>query len=81
MNVLDVRDAAAWSDLLEGADAVLHLAAMVGAGATADDLPLYAGHNDLGTAAVLAAMHARRVDRFVQASSMVVYGEGRYVCP
>ncbi|NHA67434.1 NAD-dependent epimerase/dehydratase family protein [Phycicoccus flavus] len=81
VHVLDVRDVAAWSDLLEGADAVLHLAAMVGAGASADDLPLYAGHNDLGTAAVLSAMHARGVDRFVQASSMVVYGEGRYTCP
>lgn len=78
---LDVRDAAAWAHLLRGADAVVHLAAMVGAGATAADLPLYAGHNDLGTAALLAAMHAEGVDRFVQASSMVVYGEGRYTCP
>jgi dTDP-L-rhamnose 4-epimerase len=60
---------------------VVHLAAMVGAGMTASDLPLYAGHNDLGTASVLAAMHERGVGRFVQASSMVVYGEGRYTCP
>ena len=43
--------------------------------------PTYAAHNDLGTAALLAAMPTRGVDRLVLASSMVVYGEGRYVCP
>ena len=81
VHVLDVREAASWSDLLQGVDVVVHLAAMVGAGASAADLPLYAGHNDHGTAALLAAMHAGGVGRFVQASSMVVYGEGRYTCP
>jgi dTDP-L-rhamnose 4-epimerase len=78
---LDVRDAARWADLLDGVDVVCHQAAMVGAGVTVADLPLYAGHNDLGTAALLAAMHDREVDRLVLASSMVVYGEGRYSCP
>jgi len=78
---LDVRDAAAWTDLLRGVDAVCHQAAVVGAGVRVADLPAYAGHNDLGTAALLAAMHEAGVDRLVLASSMVVYGEGRYVCP
>ncbi|MDN5893043.1 MAG: NAD-dependent epimerase/dehydratase family protein [Nocardioides sp.] len=78
---LDVRDAAEWTDLLRGVDAVCHQAAMVGAGARVADLPDYAGHNDLGTATLLAAMHQAGVGRLVQASSMVVYGEGRYVCP
>lgn len=81
VHVLDTRRAAQWAHLFEGIDVVVHLAAMVGAGATASDLPLYAGHNDLGTAAVLAVMHDRGVRGFVQASSMVVYGEGRYRCP
>ena len=54
---------------------------MVGAGVRVGDLPDYAGHNDLGTAALLAAMHEAGVDRLVLASSMVVYGEGRYTCP
>ena len=53
---------------------------MVGAGVTVADLPSYAGHNDLGTAVLLAAMHDRGVDALVLASSMVVYGEGRYAC-
>ncbi len=67
--------------LLDGVGVVCHQAAMVGAGLTPRDLPLYAGHNDLGTAVVLAAMAAAGVDRLVLASSMVVYGDGRYACP
>ena len=57
-----------------------HQAALVGAGVRVADLPDYASHNDLGTAALLAAMHEADVDRLVLASSMVVYGEGRYAC-
>lgn len=80
VHVLDVRDSGDWVELLSGVDVVCHLAAMVGAGVTVADLPLYAAHNDLGTAALLAAMAQAGVSRFVQASSMVVYGEGRYTC-
>jgi dTDP-L-rhamnose 4-epimerase len=79
-HLLDVRDADAWRDLLRGVDAVCHQAAVVGAGVDVGDLPEYAAHNDLGTAALLAAMHQAGVRRLVLASSMVVYGEGRYVC-
>jgi dTDP-L-rhamnose 4-epimerase len=78
---LDLRDADAWPDLLDGIDAVCHQAAVVGAGVRVGDLPAYAGHNDLGTAVLLAAMHEAGVRRLVLASSMVVYGEGRYTCP
>ncbi len=78
---LDVRDAQTWADLLDGVDAVCHQAALVGAGVRVDDLPHYAAHNDLGTTALLAAMHDAGVGRLVLASSMVVYGEGRYRCP
>ena len=81
LHVLDVRDAADWAHLLDGVDVVCHQAALVGAGVTVADLPEYAAHNDLGTAALLAAMSARGVRRLVLASSMVVYGEGRYACP
>jgi dTDP-L-rhamnose 4-epimerase len=53
---------------------------MVGLGVDLQDLPAYVGHNDLGTAALLAAMDRAGVGRLVLASSMVVYGEGRYRC-
>jgi dTDP-L-rhamnose 4-epimerase len=78
---LDVRDALQWVELLRGVDAVCHQAAIVGAGVRVADLPSYASHNDLGTAALLAAMHEAGVGSLVLASSMVVYGEGRYECP
>ncbi|HSE71129.1 MAG TPA: NAD-dependent epimerase/dehydratase family protein [Nocardioidaceae bacterium] len=78
---VDVRDAAEWAGLLRGVDVVSHQAAMVGAGVSVGDLPHYAAHNDLGTAALLAAMHQAGVGRLVLASSMVVYGEGGYRCP
>jgi hypothetical protein len=78
---VDVRDAARWTDLLHGVDVVCHQAAVVGAGVRVADLPAYADHNDLGTAALLAAMHEAGVSALVLASSMVVYGEGRYTCP
>ena len=77
----DVRDADALDRLLGDVDVVCHQAAMVGNGVDAQDLPGYASHNDVGTAVLLAAMARAGVDRLVLASSMVVYGEGRYACP
>jgi dTDP-L-rhamnose 4-epimerase len=77
----DVRDPDVWPGLLRGVDVVCHQAAMVGAGIRTDDLPGFASHNDLGTAVLLAAMAQSGVSRLVLASSMVVYGEGRYSCP
>jgi dTDP-L-rhamnose 4-epimerase len=77
----DVRDPDLLPGVLRGVDAVCHQAAMVGHGVDPSDAPLYAAHNDHGTAVLLAAMHAANIRRLVLASSMVVYGEGRYTCP
>ncbi|QNP68092.1 NAD-dependent epimerase/dehydratase family protein [Streptomyces roseirectus] len=76
----DVRDEEAVADALRGVDAVCHLAAMVGLGKDFADAPAYVGCNDLGTAVLLAGMAEAGVGRLVLASSMVVYGEGRYAC-
>ena len=55
---------------------------MVGLGVDLDDIADYVAHNDLGTAVLLRALAARRLrGPLVLASSMVVYGEGRYRCP
>lgn len=78
---VDVTDAERLAPLLDGVDVVCHQAAMVGAGVTPADMPLFARHNDLGTAVLLATMAATRCSRLVFASSMVVYGDGRYTCP
>lgn len=78
---VDVRHADALAPLLDGVDLVCHQAAMVGAGLDAADAPGYGSHNDFATAVLLAQMFAAGVRRLVLASSMVVYGQGRYDCP
>lgn len=81
LTVADVRDPAAVARALAGVDTVCHQAAMVGLGVDLDDAPQYAGCNDLGTAVLLSEMARAGVRRLILASSMVVYGEGRYDCP
>jgi dTDP-L-rhamnose 4-epimerase len=78
---VDVRDAAGVAALLDGVDVVCHQAAVVGAGVDAADAPSYGSHNDYGTAVLLAEMFAAGCRKLVLASSMVVYGQGRYDCP
>ena len=78
---VDVRDGEALAPLLAGVDLVCHQAAMVGAGVNAADAPAYGGHNDYATTVLLAQMFAAGIRRLVLASSMVVYGQGRYACP
>jgi len=77
----DVRDPAAVAGALLGVDAVSHQAAMVGLGVDLEDLPGYVAHNDVGTAILLRELaRSAFAGRLVLASSMVVYGEGRYTC-
>jgi len=77
-NVVEVD---AWRAALPGVDAVCHQAAKVGLGVDFADVSDYVGDNDVGTAAGLWTMHeAGFRGRLVLASSMVVYGEGRYRC-
>lgn len=77
----DVGDPHQAARALRGIDVVCHQAAMVGLGVDIGDAPEYVRHNDLATAVLLRAM-ARDggAHRLVLASSMVVYGEGRYRC-
>jgi dTDP-L-rhamnose 4-epimerase len=77
----DVRDAGLVDRALDGVDAVCHQAAMVGVGVDVQDLPEYVSINEFGTAVLLAGMARAGIGRLVLASSMVVYGEGRYECP
>jgi dTDP-L-rhamnose 4-epimerase len=81
VHLVDVRDAAGLASLLAGVDVVCHQAAVVGAGVDAADAPSYGSHNDYGTTVLLAEMFAAGCRRLVLASSMVVYGQGRFDCP
>ncbi|TNC23691.1 NAD-dependent epimerase/dehydratase family protein [Amycolatopsis alkalitolerans] len=67
-------------ELLSEVDAVCHQAAVVGHGLDPSDAPMYTLNNDYATAVLLAEMHASGVAKLILASSMVVYGEGRYSC-
>lgn len=81
LRVADLRDADAVAHAVSDVDAVCHQAARVGLGVDPDDVADYVSDNDLGTAVLLRALWRRRfAGRLVVASSMVVYGEGRYRC-
>ncbi|MFI5694194.1 NAD-dependent epimerase/dehydratase family protein [Kribbella sp. NPDC051586] len=76
----DIRDADRVTDALQRIDTVIHLAAKVGLGVHLDDIDDYVSTNSLGTAVLLKALAHSKVRHLVYASSMVVYGEGRYDC-
>jgi dTDP-L-rhamnose 4-epimerase len=74
----DIQDGAALRRAIRGVDSVVHLAAMVGVGQSMYEVADYTAVNDLGTAILMQALLERPVGRLVVASSMSVYGEGRY---
>ncbi|SDU78051.1 NAD-dependent epimerase/dehydratase family protein [Jiangella alkaliphila] len=81
LRVADLRDADAVAHAVSDVDAVCHQAARVGLGVDLGDVAEYVSDNDLGTAVLLRALWRRSfAGRLVVASSMVVYGEGRYRC-
>lgn len=66
---------------MDGCEAVIHCAARLGVERSFADPSLFVRENTLGTALVLEAARAMRVNRVVIASSMGVYGEGMCECP
>ncbi len=79
----DVRDADAVGRALDGCEAVVHLAAVVGVGQSMYEIRRYVEHNTLGCATLLEGVVERRdrIGRLVVASSMSIYGEGQYTDP
>lgn len=79
----DVRNLGARPELLEGIDAVYHLAAETGTGQSMYRIAHYVDVNEMGTAALLEAIARceRRPRKLVLASSRAIYGEGAYVDP
>jgi dTDP-L-rhamnose 4-epimerase len=79
----DMRDADAVRDSLTDIDVVYHLAAAVGVGQSMYQIADYTAVNTLGTAHLLQSLVDRRgdVQKLVVASSMSIYGEGRYARP
>jgi dTDP-L-rhamnose 4-epimerase len=76
----DMRDPDAVARSLRGMDVVFHLAAAVGVGQSMYQIADYTATNTLGTAHLLQVLvdEKMELDRLVVASSMSIYGEGRY---
>jgi dTDP-L-rhamnose 4-epimerase len=83
LRVGDVRDHAAVAGALEGVDHVVHFAAAVGVGQSMYEIERYTSINAIGAAVLLEEIAKRRdqLARVLVASSMSIYGEGRYRCP
>ena len=79
----DMRDPGAVARSLRDIDVVYHLAAAVGVGQSMYQITDYTATNTLGTAHLLQALvdGKHELDRLVVASSMSIYGEGRYARP
>lgn len=78
----DVRDPNLLRDVLQGVDVIYHFAATVGVGQSMYEISRYMSVNTQGTAELLQAILDNKsgVRKLVVASSMSIYGEGRYVC-
>ena len=78
----DVRDRDALARALRGVDVVFHLAAAVGVGQSMYQIQHYTEANTLGGAVLLdlLANTNHQVRKILVASSMSIYGEGKYDC-
>ncbi len=78
----DIRNREKLGTLLKEVNAVVHLAATVGVGQSMYEIERYVDSNTRGTATLLdlLANLDHSVEKLVIASSMSVYGEGKYYC-
>jgi dTDP-L-rhamnose 4-epimerase len=78
----DVRDPVGVRAAIEDVDVIFHLAAAVGVGQSMYEIANYMEVNTQGTANLLQALldSKLRLEKLVVASSMSIYGEGKYRC-
>jgi len=78
----DVRDLSKLSSAVKDAEVIYHLAAAVGVGQSMYQISEYTATNNLGTANLMQAILDTRStpEKIVIASSMSIYGEGKYLC-
>lgn len=78
----DVRDPNILRDALQGIEVIYHFAATVGVGQSMYEIARYMSVNTQGTAELLQAILDSQLslEKLVVASSMSIYGEGRYGC-
>ncbi|MGQ9630367.1 MAG: SDR family NAD(P)-dependent oxidoreductase [bacterium] len=78
----DIRSRKDVKDALRDVEVVFHLAAAVGVGQSMYEVEKYVDVNSRGTAVLLDVLVNERnnVQKLIVASSMSIYGEGRYDC-
>jgi dTDP-L-rhamnose 4-epimerase len=78
----DIREQELLKKVIREVDAVIHLAAMVGVGQSMYQTERYVDVNTKGTANLLDVLinEENNVKKLVVASSMSIYGEGKYCC-
>ena len=78
----DVRDPNRLRDVLAGVEVIFHFAATVGVGQSMYEIARYTSVNTQGTAELLQAILDAKLspEKLIVASSMSIYGEGRYRC-
>ncbi len=76
----DMRDRMRCGAPIKGMDVIFHLAARVGVGQSMYEIEDYMGENTQGTAVLLQSLLDTRaeIEKLVVASSMSIYGEGKY---
>jgi len=78
----DVLDRELLTKTIREVDAIIHLAAMVGVGQSMYQIERYVNANTRGTSNILDALvnTENNIKKLVVASSMSIYGEGKYHC-
>ena len=79
----DVRDMENLREAVRGIDVIYHLSAAVGVGQSMYEIAHYMSVNTQGTANLLQVLLDMKIpiEKLIVASSMSIYGEGRYMCP
>src|SRR5579859_2004316 len=80
--IADVRNPEALRRAVEGMDVIYHLASAVGVGQSMYEISNYMEVNTQGTANLLQVLldGGCKIEKLVVASSMSIYGEGKYHC-
>lgn len=78
----DIRNYALLKKALKDIEVIFHLAARVGIGQSMYEISKYTGINTLGTANLLDILIGAKdkIKKLIVASSMSIYGEGKYGC-
>lgn len=79
----DIRDRDKLKDAVADSDIIFHEAALVGVGQSMYKIMKYMDVNTMGTANLLDILinEEHSVKKLIVASSMSIYGEGKYECP